>query len=56
VLSGESRQTVAVLANVTAGGKYKALDPGAAGGSELAAGILYVAVDALRRRCRECGR
>jgi hypothetical protein len=31
---------------VTASGKYKALDPAAADGSEVAAGIFYDAVDA----------
>jgi hypothetical protein len=42
VLSGETLEAAAVLGKVTASGKYKALDPAA----EVAAGILYVAVDA----------
>ena len=46
VLSGETLQAAAVLGEVTASGKYKALDPAAVDGSEAAAGILYDAVDA----------
>ena len=46
VLSGETLQPAAVLGRVTASGKYKALDPAAVDGSEVAAGILYDAVDA----------
>jgi Bacteriophage lambda head decoration protein D len=46
VLSGETLQAAAVLGKVTASGKYKALDPAAVDGSEVAAGILYDAVDA----------
>ena len=44
VLSGETLE--AGLGKVTASGKYKALDPAAVDGSEVAAGILYDAVDA----------
>ena len=43
VLSGENLEAGAVLGKVTASGKYKALDPAATDGSEVAAGILYVA-------------
>jgi Bacteriophage lambda head decoration protein D len=46
VLSGETLQAAAVLGKITASGKYKALDPAAVDGSEVAAGILYGAVDA----------
>ena len=46
VLSGQSREAGAVLGKVTASGKYRALDPAAVDGSEVAAGILYEAVDA----------
>jgi Bacteriophage lambda head decoration protein D len=46
VLSGQNVQDGAVLGKVTASGKYKALDPAAADGSQSAAGILYDAVDA----------
>ena len=46
VLSGETLEAGAVLGKVTASGKYKALDPAAADGSEAAAGVLYGAVDA----------
>src|SRR5918993_1555799 len=46
VLSGETLEAGAVLGKVTASGKYKALDPAAVDGSEVAAGILYDAVDA----------
>jgi Bacteriophage lambda head decoration protein D len=46
VLSGETLEAGAVLGKVTASGKYKALDPAAVDGSEIAAGILYDAVDA----------
>jgi Bacteriophage lambda head decoration protein D len=46
VLSGETLEPAAVLGKVTASGKYKALDPAAADGSQSAAGILYDAVDA----------
>jgi hypothetical protein len=46
VLSGQTLQPAAVLGKVTASGKYKALDPGASDGSEVAAGILYDRVDA----------
>ena len=46
VLSGQNRQAGAVLGEVTASGKYKALDPAAVDGSQTAAGVLYDAVDA----------
>ena len=46
MLSGQNLQAGAVLGKVTASGKYKALDPAAADGSQSAAGILYDAVDA----------
>ena len=46
VLSGQTLEAGAVLGKVTASGKYKALDPAAVDGSEVAAGILYDAVDA----------
>ena len=46
VLSGEILDAAAVLGKGTASGKYKALDPAAVDGSEVAAGILYDAVDA----------
>jgi Bacteriophage lambda head decoration protein D len=46
VLSGQTLQAAAVLGKVTASGKYKALNPAAVDGSEVAAGILYDAVDA----------
>jgi hypothetical protein len=46
-----SRETITVLSGEileagTASGKYKVLDPAAVDGSEVAAGILYDAVDA----------
>jgi len=46
VLSGQILEAAAVLGKVTASGKYKVLDPAASDGSEVAAGILYDAVDA----------
>ena len=46
VLSGQNFQAGAVLGKVTASGKYKVLAPAAVDGSEVAAGILYDAVDA----------
>jgi hypothetical protein len=46
VLSGQTLKAAAVLGKVTASGKYKVLDPAAVDGSEVAAGILYDAVDA----------
>jgi hypothetical protein len=46
VLSGQNLVAAAVLGKVTASGKYKALNPAAADGSEVAAGILHDAVDA----------
>jgi len=46
VLSGETLEVGAVLGKVTASGKYKALDPVATDGSQVAAGILYEALDA----------
>ena len=46
VLSGQTPAAAAVLGKVTASGKYKVLDPAAVDGSEVAAGILYDAVDA----------
>ena len=46
VLSGETLEAGAVLGKVTGSGKYKALDPAAVDGSEVAAGVLYDAVDA----------
>jgi len=46
VLSGETLTAAAVLGKVTASGKYKVVDPAAVDGSEVAAGILYDAVDA----------
>jgi hypothetical protein len=46
VLSGQTLQPGAVLGKVTASGKYKVLAPAADDGSEVAAGILYGAVDA----------
>ena len=46
VLSGEILEAGAVLGKVTASGKYKALDPAATDGSQVAVGILYDAVDA----------
>jgi Bacteriophage lambda head decoration protein D len=46
VLSGQNLEAAAVLGKVTASGKYQALDPAAVDGSEVAAGVLYDAVDA----------
>src|ERR687892_1813122 len=46
VLTGQTLEAAAVLGKVTASGKHKALDPAAVDGSEVAAGILYDAVDA----------
>jgi hypothetical protein len=46
VLSGQTLQPGAVLGKVTASGKHKVLTPAADDGSEVAAGILYDAVDA----------
>jgi hypothetical protein len=46
ILSGQNLSTAAVLGKVTASGKYKVLDPAAVDGSEVAAGILYDAIDA----------
>ena len=46
VLSGQNLQAGAVLGKVTASGKYKALDPAAADGSQIATVILYDAVNA----------
>ena len=46
VLSGQNLQAAAVLGKITASGKYKVLAPAAVDGSEVAAGILYDAVDA----------
>jgi hypothetical protein len=46
VLSGEILVAAAVLGKVAASGKYKVLNPAAVDGSEVAAGILYEAVDA----------
>ena len=46
MLSGETLQAGAVLGKVTASGKYEVLDPAAVDGSEVAAGVLYDAVDA----------
>ncbi|MEZ5936051.1 MAG: head decoration protein [Alphaproteobacteria bacterium] len=45
-LSGETLEAGAALGKVTASGKYKALDPVAVDGSEVAAAILYDAVGA----------
>jgi hypothetical protein len=46
VLSGQTLSAGAVLGKVTASGKHKVLAPAADDGSEVAAGILYGAVDA----------
>jgi hypothetical protein len=46
VLSGETLEAGAVLGKVGASGKYKVLNPAGADGSQVAAGILYDAVDA----------
>lgn len=46
VLSGETLEVGAVLGKETASGKYKTLDPVATDGSQVAAGILFDAVDA----------
>jgi hypothetical protein len=46
VLSGQTLSAGAVLGKVTASGKYKVLAPAADDGSEVAAAILYGAVDA----------
>ena len=46
VLSGETLEADAVLGRVTASDKYKAFDPAASDGSQVAVGILYDAVDA----------
>ena len=46
VLSGQTLEAAAVLGKVTASGKYKVLDPAAVDGAEVAAGVLYDAVDA----------
>jgi len=46
VLSGQTLEAGAVLGQVTASGKYKALAPAAVDGSEVAGGVLYDAVDA----------
>jgi hypothetical protein len=46
VLSGQILSAGAVLGKVTASGKYKVLAPAADDGSEVAAAILYGAVDA----------
>ena len=45
VLAGETPSAGAVLGKVTASGKYKALDPAAVDGSEVAAGVLFSDVD-----------
>jgi hypothetical protein len=46
ILSGQNLAAGAVLGKVTASGKYKAYDNTAADGSEVAAGVLYAAVNA----------
>jgi hypothetical protein len=46
VLSGQNLEAAAILGKVTASGKYRALNPAGADGSQTAAGILYDAVDA----------
>jgi hypothetical protein len=46
VLSGQDLAAGAVLGKVTASGKYRAVQPGASDGSEVAAGVLYDAIDA----------
>jgi hypothetical protein len=46
VLSGQNLKTGAVVGIVTASGKIKALTPGAADGSQNAAGVLLLPVNA----------
>jgi len=46
VLSGENLAAGAVLGKITASGKFVELDPGGAGGAEVAVAVLYDAVDA----------
>jgi hypothetical protein len=46
VVSGQDLAAGAVLGQITTGGKYRAVQPGASDGSEVAAGVLYDAVDA----------
>ena len=46
VLSGQNLKAGAVLGLITVSQKYRELQPGATDGSEVAAGVLYDAVDA----------
>ena len=46
VISGQNLAAAAVVAKITASGKYTELNPAGADGSEVAAGVLYAAVDA----------
>lgn len=46
VISGQDLAAGTVLGLITASGKYTILAPGASDGSEVAAGVLYDAVDA----------
>lgn len=46
VLSGQVLAAGTVVGKITTGGKYKILVPGASDGSEVAAGVLWGAVDA----------
>lgn len=46
LVSGNNLVAGAVLGVITASGKYTELDPDASDGSEVAAGVLYAAVDA----------
>lgn len=46
VASGQDLAAGAVLGQITADSTYRAVQPGATDGSEVAAGILYAAVDA----------
>jgi len=46
ILSGEVLEVGAVIGKITASGKYIETDPDAVDGSEVAAGVLYAAVDA----------
>ncbi len=46
VVSGQNLVAGTVVGKVTASGKYKNYDDGAADGSEVAAGVLYADVDA----------
>lgn len=46
LISGQDLGAGAVLGKITSGGKYTGYDNGAGDGSQVAAGVLYAAVDA----------